>query len=176
MTDGSGLDPERLAFAQALGIDPSEIADLTDEQFAQVQAQQLALVEQVLEGHVGQVLHAVSPSVAATVPRERVRALLENILPQMQEALPQIMGDLKKTDKNPYWGFTATLLATGENIHAIVPKDSGQIKTLQDFLLFANVMALVHEPAAVAWLALHGVSIRFVQTATPPPGHRKIIV
>lgn len=71
MTNGDGIDPERLAIAETFGVDPSAILALSDEEFEQLKAQQLAMAEQVIEANVNQVLHATGSEVAATIPRDR---------------------------------------------------------------------------------------------------------
>lgn len=179
MTDasnGTGLPQvsreEMLAF---LGYDPEEVSTLSDEELREHFERAVIVRGQQLQAQLGQAVHATHPSKLMGYDEQKLMELIASIVTQVEETLPQMMRDLKERAPNPYWGFVATDVASGEKITAAVPKDSARLATLQEKLIFANVLALAHEPAVLAWLALHGVQLQFVQSADRP-GQKKLIV
>ncbi len=131
----------------------------------------------VVDALVEQVLYATGPTATTGANPDNVRALLGGLLDQLGVVIPQFMGNLRGAgeETHPYWGFVARDRA-GEQQVCIVPKDSGQLQTLQDKLFFATIFALAHEPGVLAWLATHGVHIQFVEQKTAPHTGPKIII
>lgn len=133
--------------------------------------------EAVLGALVEQVLYATGPTAATGANPDNVRALLGKLLDQLGNIVPQLMGNLQGegAHAHPYWGFVARD-RSGEQQVCLVPKDSGQLHTLQEKLFFATIFALVHEPGVLAWLATHGVHIQFVEQRSLPSTGPKLII
>ena len=111
----------------------------------------------------------------------RLRGLCSAVLMQ-QEAIGVVISDAcdpAVRKQYPFWGFT--LRNVGGRVEQAagkvsVPKTFQELRSLDEVLHYATIVALVTSPAARAILAAHGYDIEFGQRADTPPEDKLVLV